>query len=81
MEVLKSLEPFMTDEAFTGFESRELIAAWIMASCQRAAVCSNIFLDYYQDRTFVGENGQYDMTPNTMIITAICQKHGLILKQ
>ena len=78
VEVLKSLEPFMTDEAFTGFESRELIAAWIMASVKGQPMFK-YFLDYYQDRTFVGENGQYDMTPNTMIITAICQKHGLIL--
>ena len=37
------------------------------------------FLDYYDNRIFIKENGQCDMTPNTVPVTEICIKYGLAL--
>ena len=37
------------------------------------------FMDYYMDRPFILPNGEYDLTPNPVPLTNICQKEGLIL--
>ncbi|MFA5322980.1 MAG: glycosyltransferase [Smithella sp.] len=78
VEVLRSLDPLLTHEAFTGFESKYLLAPWIMASIKKHPMIKH-FLDYYTNRTFMKDEGLYDMTPNTLPITEICLEHGLVL--
>lgn len=78
VEVLKPLDPLLVNEAFTGFESRDFLAPWIMASIKGHPMIKH-FLDYYDDRMFIKRNGLYDLTPNPVPITEICIKHGLAL--
>ena len=37
------------------------------------------FLDYYDGRHFIQEDGSYDLTTNVLTITNICSKYGLKL--
>jgi hypothetical protein len=36
-------------------------------------------LSYYDGKTFYRDNGEFDLTPNTVIITELSHKYGLML--
>jgi mannosyltransferase OCH1-like enzyme len=78
VEALKSLDALLVNEAFTGFESRYLLAPWIMGSIKGHPMIKH-FLDYYEGRYFIKDNGLGDLTPNTVPITEMCRQQGLIL--
>lgn len=78
VEALRYLDPLLTNEAFAGFESKELLGTCILGAVKEHPMIKH-FLDYYNDRMFLKGNGLYDMTPNTVPITEICIKHGLVL--
>lgn len=76
IKVLKSFDSLLDNDAFTCFESEKSIAAWIFGSRKGNPIFKE-FLDYYNDRNFILENGQFDPTPNPVPITAACVRHGL----
>lgn len=78
IEVLKSFDSLLNNQAFTGFEKKSQIAAWIFGSEKGNSIFKD-FLDYYTDRPFALQNGDYDLTPNPIPITKICAEHGLAL--
>ena len=75
VEVLKSLDPFLKHHAFSGFESNNFIPTGIMAS-EKGFQLYKEFLDYYNDKHFIKEDGSYDMTTNVITMTEICKKYG-----
>ena len=77
VEVLKPLDQFLDNVAFSGFESSQLIPTGIMAS-EKGFPLYKEFLDYYNDRHFVKPDGSFDMTTNVIIMTTIADKHGLV---
>lgn len=76
VELLKNLDIFLKHRAFSGFESSTDIPTGIMASEQKFPLFKE-FLDYYNNRHFILDNGKLDMTTNVKIITDICKKYGL----
>ena len=78
IEVLKSLDPLLENEAFTGFETNEHIAAWIFGSVKGNPLFQEL-MDYYHDRHFIMNDNTYDMTPNPVPVTRILKEHGLRL--
>lgn len=80
VELLKSLDPFLKNQAFSGFESSKLIPTGIMASIKGFALYKE-FLNYYKDKHFVLSNGACDMTTNVEIITNMCKKYGFNFKE
>lgn len=78
IEVLKNLDNLLLNEAFTGFEDNDRIAAWIFGSEKNNPIFKE-FLDHYTERSFVRPDGTFDMTPNPVPITKTLLKHGLIL--
>ena len=77
VEVLKPLDAFLDNHAFSGFESSQLIPTGIMAS-EKGFHLYKEFLDYYKDRHFIKEDGTFDMTTNVIIMTNIADQHGLV---
>ena len=77
VEVLGSLDEFLHHQAFSGFESDKMIPTGIMG-CEKGFPLFGEFLDYYSNHPFVKEDGQCDMTTNTIIITDIMKKCGFI---
>lgn len=69
VEVLKSLDPFLNDKAFTGFEHETGAITGIIASEKGNSVIKRL-LDYYTDREFVIK-GECDITTNVEIVTNI----------
>lgn len=78
IEVLKSFDSLLDNAAFTGFEKKSQVAAWIFGSEKENPIFKE-FLDYYTNKPFILPNGEYDLTPNPIPITEICVKHGLVL--
>ncbi len=79
VEVIKSLNDLLDDSAFSGFEKNDqTVATYIFGSEQGNPIFKE-FLDYYEDKSFILPNGEYDLTPNPFPVTDICVKRGLLL--
>ncbi|OME82137.1 hypothetical protein BK120_15815 [Paenibacillus sp. FSL A5-0031] len=77
VEVIKPLDQFLNNEAFSGFEDHQSITTGVIGSTKGNEII-NIFLDYYSQRGFVRQDGSLDTTTNVKIITDICLKYGFI---
>ena len=76
IEVLRNFDSLLDNEAFTGFENKGRIAAWIFGS-EKGNPLFKEFLEYYNGRHFILGRGYYDTTPNPVPITKTLIKHGL----
>lgn len=78
VEVLKSYTPFLNHTAFSGFESDGNVPTGTMASEKGSNWAYNLLADY-NTRTFINDDGSFDMTTNTQVITNYMLSKGLIL--
>ena len=69
VEVFKPLDEFLTEPAFTGFESNGFPVCATMGAEKGNSLIKEL-LDYYNDKDF-------DITTNTVIISEILEKHGI----
>lgn len=76
VEIIKPIDSFLKHKAFAGFESPIHIGTGIMA-CEKGFPLFKEFLDYYNNRHFILEDGSLDTTTNVATITKICEKYGL----
>lgn len=76
VEVLKSLDIFLENQAFSGFEDKVHIPTGIMA-CEVKFSLFKEFLEYYSDMPFLKSDGTHNLTTNVTTITSICKKYGL----
>lgn len=77
VEVCKSIDLFLMEQAFSGFESYTDIPTGIMAGEKNLPIYKEM-LDYYKDKHFIKENGEMDLTTNVTIITEMFEKKGLV---
>lgn len=77
VEVYKSLDRFLVHPAFSGFETEEQIPTGIMGAVKQHSWIANL-LSYYEDKSFLLPNGQYDQTTNVVIISNMSDKYGLV---
>lgn len=76
VEVLKPLDEFLNNEAFSGFESSNAVQTGIMGA-EKGNILFKELVDYYLDKHFIEADGSMDMTTNVQIITNILLKRGL----
>ncbi|UPA31241.1 glycosyl transferase [Terrisporobacter glycolicus] len=76
VEVIRPLDDFLHNEAFSGFELPSCVPTGIMASVKEFELFKE-FLNYYKNKPFIDENKKFDMTTNVSIITNIMGKYGL----
>ena len=77
VEVLRNLDIFLCHKAFSGFESLNQVPTGIMGSEKGLSIIKEL-LDYYNDKHFIDENGNMDLTTNVDVITNYMLKKGLI---
>ena len=77
VEVIKPLDAFLTHNAFSGFDSDEYIPTGIMAS-EKGFPLFKDFLNYYNEISFINEDGTLNMKTNVFIMTEICKQRGLV---
>jgi len=69
VEVVKSLNEFLSSPAFSGFEGDKSISTGIMGSMKENIWIEELLKDY-KDRAFLKPDGNYDLTTNVQSITA-----------
>lgn len=77
VEVVRSLNVFLHEKAFSGFESKESIPTGIMAA-EKGFHLFEYLLEYYDRRHFILPNGNLDTTTNTRIITELLSNKGFV---
>lgn len=75
VELIKNIDKFLVNKAFSGFENDTTVPTGIMASEPKLDVFKHL-LNYYKDKHFI-KNGKMDTTTNVTIITDIMSKKGL----
>ena len=78
VEVIKPLDRFLYDEAFSGFEKKDCVPTGIMAAEKSNPVIKDL-LDEYTDRHFVLDDGSLDLTTNVYTITKYFSENGIVL--
>ncbi len=78
VEVLKPLDRFLFEEAFSGFESTSCVPTGLMASRAGNQFLKRLLSDY-DNRRFIKEDGTFDLTTNVTLITEACVSAGLKL--
>lgn len=79
VEVLKNLDCFLGNPAFSGFEDDIQIPTGIMAS-EKNGKWAEWMLSYYKDRHFLLEDGTLDLTTNVAIISTMMKEEGFVLQ-
>ena len=78
VEVLRPLDRFLGEEAFSGFEAPDRIPTGIMAAVAHQPFFEQLLADY-DGRSFLRPDGTPDMTTNVTYITEACLSEGLVL--
>ena len=73
VEVLKNLDVFLHHEAFSGFETGNIIPTGIIGARKNNPWIKHL-LTYYENRSFYRNDGTLDLTANTKIITHMTQE-------
>jgi len=78
VEVLGSYDNFLHHTAFSGFETDGNVPTGMMAA-EKGSLWAKELLDGYKDRVFIKEDGSFDTTTNTFVITRYMVDKGLVL--
>ena len=77
VEIIKPIDVFLVHRAFSGFETVDRIPTGIM-SCEKGYPLFSELLSYYDNISFIKQDGSLDLTTNVEIITKHCIQLGLI---
>lgn len=78
VELLKPIDCFLENEAFSGFESETAVPTGIMASEPKQKAIGDLLKDY-DGRHFKKENGELDLSTNVEAITRYFKENGMIM--
>lgn len=77
IKVLKSFNSLLNNKAFSGFESKERVGVWLLAS-EKGNPLFKEMLNCYKNRHFIKGDGSLDLEPNTVLLKPILEKYGII---
>lgn len=76
VELLRPIDEFLSNHAFSGYESVKTIPTGIMGGEKGNPIYKDL-LDEYEGRKFILENGKYNLTTNVEYITNYFVARGL----
>ena len=77
-KILKTYDPFLHHQRYSGVETNNNVPTGMMAA-EKGSVWAKELLEQYNDRHFVLEDGSFDLTTNTSVITEYMKFKGLLL--
>lgn len=77
-EILGSLDDFLSQPSFWGFEEKNYIATSIIGSEPRNELIKD-FLDYYENLSLYDETGQIEKFTNVVVVTELLKNRGIVL--
>lgn len=78
VEVFKSFDPLLKNESFWGFEEKSFIATSTIGAKKNNKFIKK-FLDGYNNKSFITENGSVDTVTNVAIVSRMVEKIGVKL--
>lgn len=78
VEIISSLDNFLNNEMFIGFQDLENVNTGLIASNKNNVLIKE-WLESYKNRNFIMTDGTLDLTTNVKEITKILKKYGLIM--
>jgi Glycosyltransferase sugar-binding region containing DXD motif len=79
MELLSSIDAFLENEAFTGFENKTRVAAGIMG-CNKENKVFRQMLDYYNSVNFIDANNDINITTICSVMMDVLEEDGFEYK-
>lgn len=76
VELLRNFDPFLNDKAFIGFENRTMVGTGIIGT-EVANPLLIEMINYYNNHSFIDENGIIDTTTNVKILNSLLVKRGM----
>ncbi len=73
VELVGSIDKFLSEAAFTGYENKKSIITGIMGS-EKHSEWIGYLMSYYADRHFIKEDGSFDVTTNVATITRMTEE-------
>lgn len=78
VEAIGNFDKFLHHHAFSGFENDNYVPTGMMAA-EKGSIWAKELLDEYDHRTFIKEDGSYDLLANTKTITRYMLTKGIVL--
>lgn len=78
IEVLKSLDSYLSSNMILAFESTSVLMTGFFATSPFNPIIDELLRDY-KKRKFVNIDGSYNITPNTRYLTDCMRKYGLVV--
>lgn len=75
VKLLKSLDPFLNNIAFMGFENKTMVGTCVIGATKEFKLFMEI-LQFYNNNNFIDENGIMDKTTNVKILAKILNRYG-----
>ena len=76
VEVLRSFNEFIENNAFLGFENRTYVGTAVIA-CEKNADFAKQMLDYYHSHPFIDASGNQNLTTNVTVLNNILESKGM----
>lgn len=76
VEIFKSFDDLLNNDSFWGFEQENYIATSTIGAKKGNKIIKR-FLDSYENKSFINEDGTFDDLTNVAIITEILKEYGL----
>ncbi len=77
VEILKSFDPLLELQAFSGMESPGIVALGLGFGAEAGNLLIKEMMEYYENRSFYNENGSLDTKGSPRIQTETLIKHGM----
>lgn len=77
VEILKSFDNFLCDEAFLGFEEGNFVGTCVIGA-QKGSELMKSYLDKYENTAYFNPDGTKYSDTNVVLMTALLEKNGLI---
>lgn len=78
VELLKNFDNYLDNESFWGFEAGNYIATSTIGA-EKGSFIIKKFLDSYEGKNFLNENGEFNVTTNVKIVSEIFKELGVEL--
>ena len=76
VEVFKPFDELLNNNCFFGFETKDYVASAVIG-CEAGHELIKIFLQSYEKRRFIKEDGSFDITTNVIILTDLLKTYGI----
>ena len=81
VEIIRSIDGFLENRAFMGFESENYVAPGLIIGGEKGNEELESIMHWYETHHFLKESGEMDLTPTPAIVSGVLEEKGLRKEQ